>query len=38
MVTSELRKFISDFDRVDATDLRDYLYAKIKSGKYQITT
>lgn len=33
-VTPLLMKFVSDFDRVDDSDTRHYLYEKIKSKEY----
>ena len=34
VVTPKLRKFISDFDRIDDEGMRNYLYLKIKSNEY----
>jgi hypothetical protein len=36
VVTPQLRKFISDFDRIDDEALKNYLYSKIKSDEYKL--
>jgi len=34
VITSLLKKFVSDFDRIDDEEMKAYLYLKIKSGEY----
>ena len=35
-LTPALNKFITDFDRIDDNDVKEFLHLKIKSGEYAL--
>lgn len=36
VVTPQLNKFITDFDRIDDLDMKNFLYSKIKLNEYSL--